>query len=431
MKNLNQLRGRLWARAVISSRIPGWADGLRLARTLSRTERQAEVHLVLAAPGGGNIGDQAMLEALLEETAGPVVVAVGDPDQLTVPVWAQHRVVVLAVPHLLYGKGRPHRESLQAFGQVLARAAHLTVIGADVMDGRYSLRGSVNRAVLATAAARAGIDTRVIGFSWNSTARRAARTAVRAAGRAGVRLMLRDPISAARAEAHGIRGVERTADIVFAAREADRGVAERLAAQGRPLALVNASGLISAELDQVGEYARIVDHLRRLGLHVVLLPHVSRLKGDDLLACAAIAERVGPEDVTFVRELFTPAQIRGLTAVAAIVVTGRMHLAVMSLWNGTPAVALATQGKVEGLMELFETRELCVVPRPGFSRTVVDVVDRVLPRGSATRATIARTLPGVLALAEGNVSGLPCPGTAAAPDRQPPGAFGRLSTGTA
>jgi colanic acid/amylovoran biosynthesis protein len=219
--------------------------------------------------------------------------------------------------------------------------------------------------------------------------------------------MLRDPISAQRAEADGILGVERTADIVFAARTVDRSAAAPFLDVGKDIALVNVSGLISRDLDQVAEYVAVVDHLRGLDLHVVILPHVSRSKGDDMLACAAVAERVGDRDVTFIAELLAPAQVRGLTELAVITVTGRMHLAVMSLWNGKPAITLATQGKVEGLMEMVDTRELCVVPRVGFSRTVIDIIDQVLPEDSAARQSIARALPHLVALAQANVSGLP------------------------
>lgn len=399
----------LWARTVVSSGVPAWQDARRLDRALHGRLRGGAQHLVLAAPGGGNIGDQAMIEALLEKTSGPVTLVVGDRAAAALPAWTADRVSVLTVPHLLYGTGAAHRESLAAFADAVRDAAYFSVIGADVMDGRYSLRGSVNRANLAAAVARAGVDTRIIGFSWNATARRAARDALRAAGRDGVRLMLRDPISASRAETDQITGVERTADVAFAATTVDRRVADELGGHGKPLALVNASGLISHELDQVAEYAKIIDHLRSQGLHVVILPHVSRTKADDLPVCVAIAERVGDADVTLVRELHSPAQIRGLTAAARVVVTGRMHLAVMSLWNSQPAVALATQGKVEGLMEMFETPELCVVPRSGFARTVMQIVDRVLPEDSAARRSIADALPSVLALADANVAGLPHP----------------------
>jgi polysaccharide pyruvyl transferase WcaK-like protein len=101
--------------------------------------------------------------------------------------------------------------------------------------------------------------------------------------------------------------------------------------------------------------------------------------------------------------------MRGLAARAALTVTGRMHLAVMSLMHAVPAITLASQGKVEGLMQLFSTPELCVVAGPGFATAVIEVVDRVLPEDSAARQSLRRALPDVVALAKRNTDDLRAP----------------------
>lgn len=400
---------RIWKRAVVASGLPSLAD-----RVVIRSQVRAEPrtrHLLLAAPGGGNIGDQALLEALLENIDGPVTLIVSDPAQLQLPEEFRERVEVLEIPHLVYGTGAAHRAAVARFGRALAGAAHLSIVGADVMDGRYSLPASVRRSNLARAASRAGVDTRVIGFSWSDRARVAARRSLAAAGRGGVRLMFRDPISAERARRDGIAPVEEVADIVFAARSVDHSAAEELLRDvTKPVALVNVSGLLGDRVDQTADYAAIVEALRERGLHVLILPHVSRASADDMTACAAVAERVGPVDTSSVRTLLTPAQVRGLTARATITVTGRMHLAVMSLMNGVPAITLASQGKVEGLMRLFATPELCVDPRPGFSADVVAVIDRVLPADSSSRAAVRVALPAVVELARRNTADLASPG---------------------
>ncbi|MBB3676977.1 polysaccharide pyruvyl transferase family protein [Modestobacter versicolor] len=410
MKQLVSRLARVGRRAVVASGVPARTDRLVVSRNARGAARApgAGTHLVLAAPGGGNIGDQALLEALLENTAGPVSLVVPDAAQVQLPAEFADRVELLVIPHLVYGTGRAHLAAVARFGRALASATDLSVVGADVMDGRYSLPASVRRSTLATAAARAGVPTRVVGFSWSDRARPTARRALARAGRSGVRLLLRDPLSAERARRDGIAPVEEVADVVFAARSVDRSAAdELLAGVTGPVALVNASGLLAGRLDQTEDYVRIVEGLRQRGLHVVLLPHVSRRPGDDVTACAAVAARVGTDRVSQVHRLLTPAQVRGLTERAAVTVTGRMHLAVMSLLNGVPAITLATQGKVEGLVQLFAAPELCVDPRAGFAATVLDVVDRVLPEGSDVRTSIRAALPRVVELARRNVDGLP------------------------
>jgi colanic acid/amylovoran biosynthesis protein len=230
------------------------------------------------------------------------------------------------------------------------------------------------------------------------------------ASKAGVIPMLRDPVSAARAREQGVQNVRDAADIVFSAKTVDLGILDRLGISEdarRNLVLVNVSGLIARSLDQVGEYEVIINHLRAAGRTVILLPHVSRPLADDAIACAAVYERVGKDHVTLVHGLLAPAEIRGLASAAEIVITGRMHLSIMTLWNSKPAITLTTQGKVEGLMEMFESRALCVEPQAGFSATVVAVINELLSDDNATVERVTRLLPKAKQLANQNFDGLP------------------------
>lgn len=377
-------------------------------------------HVLLASAGAGNIGDQAMVEAFVERVAGPVTVLTRNPGDFAVPPGAADRVSFIALEHLLFGSGAARRADLERFGALVQDAASFSIIGADIMDGKYSPRASVRRSTLAEATAAAGIPTRILGFSWNGSPHRRARTALRRAADAGAIPLLRDPVSAERARNDGVDGVVDTADLVFTARTADDGVVERVLGAGRAkagdhattgvhaasVALVNASALVGRSLDQRAEYARIVAHLRSLGHTVVLLPHVSRPSSDDVAACRAVAETAaGDPGVVFVDRLLTPSEIRGLTSAASVVVTGRMHLAIMSIWAGVPAVTLATQGKVEGLMRLIDAPELCVVPGPQLADRVIAVIDRLETPGGA-RSAVSAAGPLLRTLSERNTEAL-------------------------
>lgn len=391
---------------VTTTRLPARRDAAVLRATLATLRPQPDSHLVLAAPGDGNIGDQAMLEAFLENTTGPVVVIERYAGDVVIPEEQADRVEVVQLPHLVYGVGDEHVADLRRYAALIRRARSVSVVGADMMDGKYSLRGSVRRSLLAQAAAEAGVPTRILGFSWNASARLAARRALVAASRAGVVPLLRDPLSAERARRAGVQRVEEVTDIVFSARTRDGAFCTSLALPaGVPFALVNASALVATMVDQVPEYERIVDRLRAAGVHVVLLPHVSRPIGDDKIAVRAVAERVGTEGVTVVDRVLMPAEIRGLAEDALLTVTGRMHLAIMSLSLGVPAITLATQGKVEGIMRLIGLPQLCVEPTPGFADRVLPVIDRILAEPDV-RTTIDNALPEVRRLSAFNTRGL-------------------------
>ncbi|MCS0498041.1 polysaccharide pyruvyl transferase family protein [Protaetiibacter mangrovi] len=409
-------------RAAVRLRAALRAPGLRrvagaAAAALTPAHRTAapRTHLLVAPPGHGNIGDQALVEAFLEQVAGPVTVITRRAGDVEVPDDARDRVVVRPLPSLVYGGALGHARDLRTFARLLDDAVSLSVVGADVMDGAYVTGASVARADIARFAARRGVDSRVLGFSWNAAPHPAARAAVLRAERAGVRMLLRDPVSHERAIADGFRDPVLTADIVFTAATVDEALAdevtERLA--GRPFAIVNASGLVGDVEPQLAEYLPIVSALRAAGLAVVVLPHVSRPGADDLPVCRRLVAAADDPQVVLVERLETPRRIRGLARRAELTVTGRMHLAIMSLLGGVPAVTVATQGKVEGLMRSLGAEELCQPPGAGLGSRVVPVIGAALPAGSPIRLAVAATLPEVVARAARNLDGLRVPDAAA------------------
>lgn len=361
-------------------------------------------HVLIAPPGAGNIGDQAMVEAFLAAADRPVTVVTRGADDFALPADLVSVGSIRALPGLFYGGRSAHADALTALAGIVNGAATVSIVGADIMDGVYVQRSSIRRSAIAAATARAGIDTTVLGFSWSSEAPAAAIRALRHAGASGARLLLRDPASAGRVRALGVAGVVETADIVFTDDRLDNDAAARVLGDVTgPIALVNASGLIARKVDQVAEYATVVGHLRRAGYTVVLLPHVLRSTADDLTACRAVHDAVAGPGVHLVEEVLAPSTIRALAGRASLTVTGRMHLAIMSLAQGTPAITLATQGKVEGLMRLFDWPQLCVAPRTGMADEITAVADTIAS-GADTRDRVTAGASRATELALANIS---------------------------
>lgn len=378
------------------------------ARRLRGARRPGGRALLIAPPGAGNIGDAALVGAFLENVGGPITVITRYPGDLRIPAEHADRVELVALGSLLYGGLPSFVRDLRRFRAMLPGAASVSIVGADIMDGAYNFRASTSRALVARSAALAGVDTRVLGFSWNGSAHPAALAQLREADRAGATLYLRDPLSVERARRDGL-DARPSADIVFSARSVDPARAEaELAAldTGVGVAIVNVSGLI--DTDQTEAYVEIIGGLRARGLAVVLLPHVIKRGPDDLAACrrvyAALPDTTG---VAFLEEVLTPAEVRGFTERATVTVTGRMHLAIMSLMKGVPAITLATQGKVEGLMALVELPYLCVEPGAGLAQRVGEALERVLADRDAVSAAVLAKLPAVEALSAENFAGLP------------------------
>lgn len=329
--------------------------------------------LLVGPPGNGNIGDQAMVEAFLENVAGPVVIVQRNPGDVLVPAPAGQRVTLVALPDLIFGQGPARARDLSRYRALVDGVEQVAVVGADMMDGAYTIVGSVHRILLAELAVLSGAPTRLLGFSWSDRARPAALRALRRAVSAGVVAVARDPESAARLRAGGAEVVDGS-DIVFAARSVIPGAVPEID-RSRPFAVLNVSALVARAVAPRA-YTPIVTSLTDAGLTVVLVPHVLRGTSDDVAACRAVAA-LHPE-TQLVERLLAPAEVRGLVADARLVVTGRMHLAIMAAVRGVPAITFSTQGKVQGLMALLGVDRLCVEPGPDLGARVVPLVHELL-----------------------------------------------------
>lgn len=105
-----------------------------------------------------------------------------------------------------------------------------------------------------------------------------------------------------------------------------------------------------------------------------------------------------------VSELLRPLQVRKLAREAEAVVTGRMHLSILALSVGTPAIVLSTQGKVSGLMTRVGHPEWCVEPVPGMSKDAIAALRGALsPVG---RESLTGKPAELAAVAKANFEGL-------------------------
>lgn len=380
-------------------------DRLVFALSALIPSSHAPAHVLITAPGGGNIGDQAMFEAFVANSSGRVLAILPSPGALKNP--DPSRVETIVMPALMQLTGVRHWAEVWRLGRLVPQARSLSVTGADIMDGGYNPVASVARWNLAWCFARKGVPSRVLGFSWNGRSPSIVLAHARAAHDAGVRAFVRDPVSLRRIRTDGLPDAVGTTDTVFRLTTTDSTIAHSQEFDGfvnRPFAIVNASALVARGLDQIAELRAVLDVLLASDRNVLVLPHVQRGEHGDIEEGARVADGYPEGRVLFIDRLLEPSDIRSLTKRAEVVVTGRMHLAIMALSQGTPALVVATQGKVEGLAELFETPGLLLEPSRGFGALAIG---RIAPEQlEEFRAKVAERLPMVTDLASRNFEGL-------------------------
>lgn len=376
-----------------------------IARLPSRGEERQ--HVLIAPPGRRNIGDAALCGAFVERVPGPITVIARSVDDFPELV-ANAGVSVVQEPDLIYGSLRRRLPALARLALRLRGAASLSVVGADVMDGNYVLRASIARSQVARLAARGGVPSRVLGFSWSLRPTDPAPRELAKAAASGAVLYARDPQSEERLRTAGI-SVRTASDAVFAADSLDPRGAERLLTKlgltDERIAIVNASGLVGSSPDSLAGYVKVVGLLMESGLTPVLLPHVHRERDGDIDAILAVQRALGMP-VSIIDELLAPSTVRSLCDRAEFVVTARMHLAVMALRMGTPPVVITTQGKVEGMLELFGLRRFAVDPEQEVDVVLPRRVEEAVAGLPAIRAEIHQNYAKVRSLAMRNFEGL-------------------------
>lgn len=366
--------------------------------------------VLLPTVGMGNIGDQAMLEAVIANVEGPITLVLDRESSHQIPPEAVHRVRVEVIPGVVSGSPWARRRSTGRFLETANRHVSVAVIGADIMDGGYDTREAALRFDLLAACNAMGLDTRVLGFSWNGRPPAQVLTAL-GSSQPQTLLCVRDPHSLARLDPGSQLNAVLTADTVFSlpGTSPSAGLSSFVASArtvGAPVVIVNASGLLLTRSYLIDEYVLVIRHLLARGCRVVLLPHVVRSGDDDLSACRAVLAQLGvAPDVHLVDTVMRPAEVAWAAAQAAGVLTGRMHLSILAMNQGVPAAVVSTQGKVSGLLDLFGLADFELEPDRGLGAVACRLLDRMIDEPEVA-ARVRDRLPSVRELSALNFHGL-------------------------
>lgn len=365
----------------------------------------------------GAVGDDAMLTATVEHFRGAcpelqvnILCMAGQPEEI-VRSKGFNPVVI------------PAFERFPAAMAALLESKDydaLVAVGADVMDGYYSVEYSTQLLIAADLAAQSGMLALFLGFSFNETAAPELEACFSRLD-PRVTLNLRDRISLARIERFAPVRARLVADSAFTLRpgQVDAGTADWIEAEkatGRQVIGINLHPMLIRHAD-----AQQIRHMvRRMASAIgaasaqdafswLLVPHDYR---DD----------TGDGDGICLRPLFEALQamagircryfdgthpastLKALAGKLDGVVTGRMHLAIASLGMGVPVLCLTYQDKFEGLYNHFNLPREHLLPPKIFDTegALEEALLRFLATLPALRQTIARERPRVTELAQTN-----------------------------
>ena len=376
--------------------------------------------VVLAPAIHGNTGDAAMVEAYMQRLRQTLPDAAITLIVFTDAGRAHYAYLGVETASLQGFLGfAPRLRAVRAITSLISTASDFVILGADVLDGAYGDSHSIRRLYLGVLARRAGVAVSVVGFSFSNHASLRV-TAFTAAHCSNFAMICREPVSAARVAAAIGRPVPSGADIAFmlpmpdvpsAAATPAIASADAWRAEGRRMVVFNANpvGLANAVpgIDIAACARASAEALRLIGAAspcgFVLATHDTRTGVSGYLA-QVLALLPADQPAILLHGMVRPGDFKLLCAKADLTLTGRMHMGIASLGVGTPALFQDYQGKIDGLLGLFDLPELkftaedVLVPE----RLAAKALD-LIARKPALSAQINARLPTIRALSARNI----------------------------
>jgi polysaccharide pyruvyl transferase WcaK-like protein len=376
----------------------------------SRPQKRFAAIIPPALPG--SVGDAAMVSAAAEvlRAQGYERVDLFYGGEWPLDVKIDHR---LETDSYFYGNSRSRYAELVS---ALADYAAVVFVGADVIDGAYNPGSVRRRLALVEDAAASGRIGVILGASYNETPDAGLETFIRDLHE-NVVICARDPVSRDRMEKAFNRPIVQTADVAFLlsprpehpdAIAAIDWISSRRR-DGDAVIGFNVNYLqVNRDPNLFGAQAEAARLLIENGRSLILVSQDSRTSQSDAVLARKLVDSLPPHmrNRTYVLETVSPGAIKAALGQVDILVTGRLHALILALGAGTPGIALAYQGKFEGLYNLLDlpigrllTFPTSVVTDPA---SVLHLTNAALRSVDELRAKVAKGLPTIQAMSNMN-----------------------------
>ena len=298
----------------------------------------------------------------------------------------------------------------------LRRYSEVYFVGADVIDGAYNPRSVRGRLSLLAEAAQMGKKAILLGSSYNEQPEATTRSTLRNMPE-GVVICARDPVSRARMEWALERPIRQVADLAFLlkplpddpiALAASEWISIRRRA-GDQIVGLNANYLHAEKDGRIPQaLLALLDELLKANISIVLVPHDTRSKLPDerLLSDAASQLPKHLNERIYLLPPKSPGVIKAVLSGIDLLISGRMHAAILAMSSGTPAFCFAYQDKFEGLFSFFDLESDGLLSSPKHlaerPNLVAGLALTELARHASLRTKILARLPQVTKLSEQN-----------------------------
>lgn len=368
----------------------------------------------------GSKGDEAMIEAVVSQvkSASP---------ELKVGMITGSDAASEVARELGYEPIQVWRHPLKHVVQTIIdfKADGLAVLGADCMDGYYSADTTLCLLALADIAARLGIRTTILGFSFNDQPNKRLSSAFNTISDR-VSVNVRDAVSLGRLKSFSTVQAQLVADAAFMLAPINDSSVVRAAIdwadsqrnEGKKVIGFNVHPMLikSPTSEQLSSLVTTVTtalsrFMSGTDASIALISHDYRGSSGDDVCLKPIAEHLKAsfgERVFYSESKCSAAELKGIAGAMDGVITGRMHLAIASLGMSVPVAALTYQGKFQGLMQHFKLSEDLLLPPKELStpEPLCALMKSFSAEIEAHRKQVTEMLPAVKKMSADNVGAL-------------------------
>lgn len=187
---------------------------------------------------------------------------------------------------------------------------------------------------------------------------------------------------------------------------------------GRPLACLVASDIIykkiSGSQDEKTKHeiyikamADVSDYLTNKGFEVILVPQVVHGKHDDVKIIQKIYNKTKQKPTLMDKDL-TPQEVKGVLGKCSILVSSKMHSAILATSMGTPTVIIAYGSKVQGIIGSMLKQENYIIDLRGLDFSILesclyDKIEKCLREKEKIRSVLLECLPEIKKMALCNI----------------------------
>ena len=384
------------------------------AAVLRRDAPSRRGSCIVACTNYGSLGDEAMILG----AAGRLKEMGRERVSLLVPTptdeWPEHE----HVDEIVHVNARSPRSYLRGL-RYLAGMEEVWVVGADTIDGCYTIGNSARLILMADYAARCGGRGTIMGCSVREKPHPLAMSLI-SSMHPDARVCIRDPVSHERAERKTGRSCALVADVAFLLRprsttDETKAVCEWIEGRrhaGDMVLGVNFNHLVVAKGDPSGEPERelIASYIeasarlmRERSVSVVLVPHDHRQDHPRARAIYQALRGEHPERVCLLEGHARAPDAKQVASLCDGVLSGRMHFAIAALGTETPVASITYQDKFQGLYQHFGISGLYIDPvHARAADRLHELLVELLETAPEVRRSIAEALPRVKSLSLAN-----------------------------